>query len=388
MKPSNVRYLVVSLILTALLILGSGCEYLDDLGIDIPIPIPNPSPAPTTTTTPAPPPINPTFTPPAAESAASDLPSIAAVVAKVKPSVVAINTEILARDFFGRPAGTVPGVGSGWIIDASGLIVTNNHVVEGAESVAVTLADSRTFPAEMIRTDPLTDLAIVKIDAANLPAASIGDSSELRVGDWVLAIGNSMDQGISATLGIVSQLEVSLTVESSLVKLPHRLYDLIKTDAAINPGNSGGPLVSMTGEVIGITSAKLASIEVEGVGYAISSNTARPIIAELVQKGYVIRPWLGVILQDVNQLLAMRYDLAVEEGAFIVQLSQNSPADNAGLAEGDIIVGFAGNEISNVQDLMQAIHSSQVGGDVEIIYWRGETKNTTFAMLAESPPPP
>ena len=375
MRRLNIKYLVISLILVSALTLGAGCALLPDITV---LPSPSPTPTPATTT---PAPINPTYTPPPPESGAPVLPSIADVVAKVKPSVVAINTEIVTYDIFRRPS-TQKGAGSGWIIDATGLIVTNNHVVQGAESVTVTLADDRTFTAETIRTDPLTDLAIVKISATNLPAAIIGDSSKLRVGDWVVAIGNPLGRGISAKEGIVSRLGVSIQVSSG-----QTLYDLIETSAAINPGNSGGPLVNMAGEVIGITSAKLAAVGIEGMGYAISSNTAGPIIEELVQQGYVVRPWLGVGLSDVNEWLALQYKLVVDKGAFITHVAPDSPADNAGLETEDVIVSMSGEEIATAYDLIQAIHSSQIGHEVEIVFWRGDIENTTFATLVESPPP-
>ena len=209
-------------------------------------------------------------------------------MAAVKPSVVAINTEVTITSFFG-PA-TQQGAGSGWILDKDGIIVTNNHVVEGAKTITVTMDDGRTFTVnnKSVYTDSLNDLAVLRIDAKNLPALKLGDSSKLRVGDWVVAIGNSLGQGIRATEGIVSRKGVSLPVDQG-----QTLYDLIETSAAINPGNSGGPLVNMAGEVIGITSAKIADIGVEGMGYAISIDTATPIIQELVNKGYVSPPLPG-----------------------------------------------------------------------------------------------
>jgi len=205
-------------------------------------------------------------------SQSSVLPSIADVVAAVKPSVVTIDTrttyQIYYRSF------TQEGSGSGWIIDENGTIVTNSHVVEGAASIVVTLDDGRTFSVDpkTVTNDPQGDLAILRIDAGTLPAARIGDSSALRVGDWVVAVGNPLGLGISAKEGIVSRLGVSLAVESQT------LSDLIETSAAINPGNSGGPLVNMRGEVIGITSAKVSSVGVEGLAYAISINKAMPIL--------------------------------------------------------------------------------------------------------------
>jgi S1-C subfamily serine protease len=213
---------------------------------------------------------------PRAESQSPVLPSIADVVAAVKPSVVAINTEVTFNIFY--HSFTQEGAGSGWIIDEDGIIVTNSHVVAGAETITVTLDDGRTFMVDpnTVASAPLDDLAVIKIDAQNLPTANIGNSSSLRVGDWVVTIGNPLGLGISAKEGIVSRLAVSLTVEGQ------KLDDLIETSAAINPGNSGGPLVNMKGEVIGITSAKVASIGVEGLGYAISINEAIPIIEELI----------------------------------------------------------------------------------------------------------
>ncbi|MCL0091933.1 trypsin-like peptidase domain-containing protein, partial [Dehalococcoidales bacterium] len=338
------------------------------------------SPPPSPPVTPTATPIDPGWIPPP-ESQTPILPSIADVVAKVKPSVVAISTEVVTHDIFRRTF-IREGAGSGWIIDEDGLIVTNAHVVEGAKTITVTLADGRTFTAEKVRTDPHTDLAIVKIDATNLPTANIGDSSQLRVGDWVVAIGNSLGWGISASKGIVSSLGVSITVSPG-----QALYDLIQTDAAINPGNSGGPLVNMAGEVIGITSVKVVMVGVEGMSWAISSQTAQPIIEQLIQRGYVIRPWLGVILRSIDQYLIFRYDLPVDKGAFITYVASGSPADKAGIKPGDVIVSLNGNEITSAEDLIRAIHSSQIDQKVEITFWRGETRNTTYAILIERPHP-
>ena len=370
MKGINIKYLLTVLIIMCLLV-GSSC-LLPSTDTSSP---PDSSPTDSTST-----PIDPDWTPPAVENQAPALPSIADVVALVKPSVVAINTEYVTY-IFNQPY-EEEGAGSGWIIDEDGLIVTNNHVVEGANSVTVTLSDGRTFPAETIRTDWLSDLAIIKVNAHNLPAAKVGDSDMLRVGDWVVAIGNSLGLGISATKGIVSAKGISLSVSEG-----QTLDDLIQTDAAINPGNSGGPLVNMAGEVIGITSVKVAQVGVEGMGYAISSNTATPIIQQLVQNGYVVRPWLGVVLYTVDQYAVLRYGLAVDKGALITEMAVGSPVDEAGIEPGDVITEFAGEEITTADDLIQAIHSSQIGQEVEIVFWRGDVKNTTYAILTESPPP-
>lgn len=272
MKRINVINFALSLILILLLVLGTACEL--PLGIAVPAPADALADSHNTT------PIDTDWSIPPAESQSTVLPSIADVVAAVKPSVVAIDTEVTINTF--HRSFTVGGAGSGWIIDENGIIVTNNHVVAEAESITVTLDDGRTFPVDINRvaTDPLTDLAVFKIDAENLPTANIGDSSALRVGDWVVAIGNSLGLGISATSGIVSGLEISLPVSSG-----QTLDDLVQTDAAINPGNSGGPLVNMKGEVIGITSVKVVAVGVEGLGYAISINEAIPLIEELITNG-------------------------------------------------------------------------------------------------------
>jgi len=370
MKRINIKYLVVSLVLILSLTLGAGCSQVPDVET---------SPPPTPPVTPTATPINPNWTPPV-ESQAQLLPDFIAVVAKVKPSVVAINAEVITYDIFNRPF-TQPGAGSGWIIDEDGLIVTNAHVVERAKSITVTLADGRTFPAETVRTDSLTDLAVIKINANNLPAANIGDSSQLRVGELVAAIGNSLGLGISMKGGWVSRLGVSIPTS-----LGQTLDDFIETDAAINPGNSGGPLVNMAGEIVGITSAKIAAIGVEGMGYAISINIAIPIIEQLILYGVVIRPYLGVTLFDVNPTLVFRYDLPVDKGAFITYLAPDSPADEAGLEPGDVIVNLNSEQITTAQELIQAIHSCQIGQRVKITFWRGETKNTTYATLTQRPP--
>jgi len=377
----NAKFLALFLIII-LLALSTGCLVPN---IEVPPP-PPPSPAPVTPVPAPPTPINPAWTPPPSTTSGNQtqpLPSIADVVALVKPSVVAISTEFVTFDFFNRPF-TQEGAGSGWIIDEDGIIVTNNHVVENAQSISVTMDDGTTYAVDInnVFTDSLNDLAILKIDAQNLPALKIGDSSKLRVGDWVIAIGNALGQGIRATEGIISRKNVSVPVAPG-----QTLYDLIETSAAINPGNSGGPLVNLAGEVIGITSAKIAAVGVEGMGYAISTETAIPIIEELIKNGYVTRPWLGVVLTTVDEFAVMRFGLTVREGVLITQVVAGSPADQAGLKPGDVITGFAGQEIATTAELIRAIHRSEIGQEVEIIFWRGDSRYTTTAVLAESPPP-
>jgi serine protease Do len=328
-------------------------------------------------------PLDTGWSPPAVAADSPTLPSIADVVEKVYPSVVAINTEVVTLDLFRTPL-TQKGAGSGWIIDKDGIIVTNNHVVEGAKKVTVELSDGRTFDADPknIHTDQLTDLAVIKIDATDLPAASVGDSSKLRVGDWVVAIGNPLGEGIRAKEGTVSGLKVSLDVEQG-----QTLDDLVETSAAINPGNSGGPLVNMKGEVIGITSAKVAAVGVEGLGYAISSKTAVPIIEQLITQGYIVRPWLGVTLYTVDQYVAAINRLPVSKGVVVAYVMPGSPAAEAGLQELDVITQFKGQDVTTAEQLINAIHDSNIGDEVTITFVRGNATKTISTHLVQSPSP-
>ncbi len=307
------------------------------------------------------------------------MPDFRPVVAEVMPSVVSVTTEIVVSDFFGRQS-TEYVAGSGILIDDKGYIVTNNHVVENAQSIYVELADGKTFPANTVGTDNLSDLAVIKIDAANLTYVYWGDSSLLSVGGWVLAIGNALGEGITATEGIVSRLNVSVDIGGG-----NTLYGLIQTTAPVNPGNSGGPLVNMAGEVIGITSVKIVASAVEGIGYAISSNEAKPIIEDLIRYGHVTYPWLGVSVSTVTPLLAASENLSVDRGALIADVSADSPADIAGLRKGDIIIRFGDKEINDVADLVQAIRSSKINEQVELVFVRGKDTRTTSARLVERP---
>ena len=321
--------------------------------------------------------IDPDWTFPPESEPAISLPDFRPVVAEVMPSVVFVTTEIVVSSFFGQNTEYV--AGSGILTDDKGYIVTNNHVVENAQSIYVELADNRTFPANIVGTDPLSDLAVIKIDATDLPYAYWGDSSLLSVGEWVLAIGNALGGGGGATQGIVSRLNASVNFGGNT------LYGLIQTTAAINPGNSGGPLVNMSGEVIGITSIKIVASDVEGIGFAISSDEAKPIILDLIRYGRVTYPWLGVWSRTVDPLLAAAMDLSVDRGALIVEVVADSPADTAGLREDDIIIRFGGQEVSDIADLVRAIRASEIGEEVEVVFVRGEDIKTTSARLVEYP---
>ncbi len=352
-----------------------------------PTPVPTASVSPTTTSTPSATvtasPIIPTWTPPALSQAA--LPAdLSGIVAQVLPSVVSINVQVTATNIFGRPT-TQQGAGSGWIIDSSGLILTNNHVVQGGQNITVSLSDGRVFPAQQISADTISDLAVIKINATGLPVATLGDSSKLKQGMMVMAIGNALGEGISVTAGWVSRLGVSLSVPATATEPGATLFDLIETSAPINPGNSGGPLVDMLGEVVGITNAKLVATGVEAVGYAISTKTVVPILQQLVQTGNVTRPYLGVALQDVTPMIASIYGLAVTQGALITQVDPTGPASKAGLQAGDVIVGINSTNVTSAADAVQAILSSKIGQQVSVTYYRGSTKSTVQATLIQNP---
>jgi len=321
---------------------------------------------------------DPDWTFPSETWPSTPLPDFRPVVSEVVPSVVSVTTESVTSDFFGRQY-TESHAGSGIIIDDKGYIATNNHVVEDAQNIYAELADGRTFPAEIVGTDPLSDLAVIKVDVMDLSYANWGDSNSLSLGEWVLAIGNALGEGITATEGIVSRLNVSVYVDGN------SLYGLIQTTAAINPGNSGGPLVNMSGEVTGITSVKIVSSAVEGMGYAISSDVARPVIEDLIRYGYVTYPWLGVGASTVTPSLAASEGLSVNRGAVVLELVADSPAEAAGLKTGDVIIRFGDEEIDNVADLVRAIRASEIGEEVEIVFVRDDDTETTLAQLIERP---
>ncbi len=281
-------------------------------------------------------PIDPGWTPPPLSEDA--LPAdLSGIVEQVLPWVVSINVEISSTSIFGQ-TDVQQGAGSGWIIDSDGLIVTNNHVIEDAQSVSISLNDGRVFQAEQIAADPVSDLAVVKIDASGLPVATVGDSSKLKPGMMVMAVGNALGEGISMTAGWVSRIGVSISVPASGTASTETLFGLIQTSAPINPGNSGGPLVDMLGEVVGITNVKLVASGVENVGYAISTNAAMPLIQELIQTGQIVRPYLGVSMRTVTPDIASMLNLSVTEGALVIAVDPNSPAAGAGLQQGDVVV--------------------------------------------------
>ena len=302
------------------------------------------------------------------------------LVADVAPAVVSIVTESVSYNWFWQ---VVPqtGAGSGIIISPEGYIVTNNHVVEGASKVTVTLSSGDTYEATIVGRDAETDLAVVKIDASGLDYLHFLNNSleELGVLDPVVAVGNALalPGGPTWTLGVVSNLGRSIEVDTGVV-----LKDIIQTDAAINAGNSGGPLVNMAGQVVGINVA-IAS-NAENIGFAISTDTAIPIVQSLINEGKVVRPWLGVSLVTVTPAIQQYYHLSVDAGALITSVSSGSPADEAGLKAGDVITKMDNESISTSDDLVSAIESRQIGDQVEIVYYRGSVQKVANATLGES----
>jgi S1-C subfamily serine protease len=303
------------------------------------------------------------------------------LVAEVAPAVVSIVTETVSYNWFWQ---AVPqtGAGSGIIISSDGYVVTNNHVIEGAQKVTVTLSDGSAFVATIVGTDAQTDLAVVKIAANNLSYLHFLSNSleQLSVLDPVVAVGNALalPGGPTWTTGVVSNLGRSIEEDTGVV-----LNDIIQTDAAINAGNSGGPLLDMAGQVVGINVA-IAS-NAENIGFAISTDTAIPVVQSLIAEGKVVRPWLGVEVTTVTSTIRHYYNLSVNAGALITSVTSGSPADEAGLRAGDVITKIDDEDISTAAELTSAIRSHQIGEQVEIVYYRGSVQNVANATLGESP---
>ncbi len=299
-------------------------------------------------------------------------------VAKLEVSVVSIDSTRLARDY---RFGVVPleGQASGVIIDGRGYIVTNNHVIDDAARVQVTLQDGRTFMGEVVGTDPATDLALIRVEANNLPAAKLGDSEKLKVGQIVLAVGNA--------LGLPGAPTVSMGVISALGRpLPGTdfvLEGLIQTDASINPGNSGGPLADLNANVIGINTAMIPFAQ--GVGFAIPAHTVKRVIEQILQNGRVVRPWLGISGVDVSPAIARRYNLPLESGVLLVEIGREGPAYEAGLRVGDIIVKMGDEEINDMKDLVLALSKLSIGDVLKISLVRMGRKYDTSVRLVEAP---
>ena len=298
----------------------------------------------------------------------------------VGPAVVGITNKAYARDYYNRKVLVEKGTGSGVIFDNRGYIATNNHVVENAQEILVSLADGRVISGRVLGADPVTDLAVVKVDMAELPVALLGDSDNLLVGEPAIAIGNPLGLEFkgSVTAGVISALNRS-------IEIGERKFKLIQTDAAINPGNSGGALVNADGVVVGINSAKISIAGVEGIGFSIPINTARPILQSIIEKGHVVRPYLGVGIMDRNTAAAYGYEFNIDKGVYLVKVGKTGPAGKAGLMEGDIILKVAGTEINSIADLRGAVDAQAVGSKVDVLIVRGGNQKNVSVLLEEMP---
>ncbi len=270
-------------------------------------------------------------------------------------------------------------LGSGFIYDREGFIITNNHVVEGAEEIKVKLDDGREFTARVVGRDQRTDLALLKIStpAKDLPTLPLGDSDRTRVGDWVLAIGNPFGLEHTVTQGIISATGRAIGAE------PYSNF--LQTDAPINPGNSGGPLVNLRGEVIGINSSILASGQ--GIGFAIPSTMARKVIDQLKARGKVVRGWIGLMAQPVTPELAQALGLKEPKGVLVGDLAPGGPAEAAGIKRQDVITAFDGQEINRMDDLPKAAAENPVGKRVEVRIIRGGKPMILTVTVKEWPGP-
>ncbi|MEZ5490955.1 MAG: DegQ family serine endoprotease [Gammaproteobacteria bacterium] len=336
--------------------------------------------------------------------------AFASVAQQVSPSVVFIRTERAVETaqrsfntpfgddffdrFFGQPFPGTPqqppsqrraeGAGSGFVfsvdtgvLNDKAYILTNNHVVEGADSIVVTFNDGREFDAQITGTDPQSDVAVIEIQGADFPALKLGDSADLEVGEWVVAIGNPFGLSHSLTVGVVSALgRTSLGISD--------YEDFIQTDAAINPGNSGGPLVNLDGEVIGINTAIVSrSGGYQGIGFAIPSNLASLIADQLMQSGEVSRGYLGITIQDLNADLARSFDLDSTQGILVAQVSPDSPAAAGGLEQGDIIVQYQGEDVLSVGAFRNQVSLTAPGTEARLTVIRnGQRRNLSVTIGA------
>jgi S1-C subfamily serine protease len=344
-----------------------------------PFPTATPTPRPTATPTATPTPV-PTATPTPAPTPTpviiQTLPDVASVVARVGPAVV----QVLATVSGGTSQG------SGVIFSDQGHVLTNNHVVEDATSVEVALANRKTVDAEVIGTDPETDLAVLKLDPADiegLAVARLGDTDAMQIGDWVIAIGSPLGFEGSVTVGVVSAKGRSIDLGDS------RLYDLLQTDAVINPGNSGGPLLNLDGEVIGINTAIIrGSIgnnqEAEGIGFSISMGTAIPVTQKLIEQGSVVRPKFGINIIDLTPSNASDFGVSIEEGVIVVSVVSGGAAERAGIRANDVITHLDDAVMRTTSDLIRKVLTDYEIGDIVAVTVVRDTATLEFRVRLEA----
>jgi serine protease Do len=309
------------------------------------------------------------------------------VVEAVSPAVVNIAAEALVRDrdpffggFFGRQR-HAQSLGSGLIIAANGIVVTNAHVIEGSSRIVVTTLDGRELEAEVLGSDRDADLAVLKVAGTGLPHAALGDSSDLLIGETVVAIGNPFGLGHTVTAGMLSARGRALPVRPA--QLETRFTDFLQTDASINPGNSGGPLVNLAGEVIGVNTAIISGAN--GIGFAIPADRARRVVDDLLRYGELQPLWTGLRLLSVSPLMVREYELEVDEGAWVHRVYPGSPAEAEGFEAGDVIVAIGGLPVSAREDVTTALYSAALGRRLEVEVMRaGERRR--LRLSAERPP--
>ena len=296
---------------------------------------------------------------------------VASIIAKVEPAVVTVTTEVSG------PLGEGQGAGTGFVISSDGVIVTNNHVIAGANTIEVAFADGRTLAADVVGRDDGADLAVLKVDATDLPVVELGDSDALQVGDEVVAIGNALalEGGLTVTRGIISGPPREGT------ELGTGLESFLQTDASINPGNSGGPLVDAAGRVIGINT--MVADQAENVGFAIPISNAMPVVEDL--RAGRVPAFLGVATDTLTPELADEIGVDADSGAVILEVTAGSPADEAGLREEDVLVRIGDTTIESASDVPDAIREHQPGDEIEVEVIRGDQRETVTARLVERP---
>ena len=307
----------------------------------------------------------------------TSLPSISTLVHEIEPAVASISVESISRGMFFDFADE--GAGTGVVIRSDGYIVTNFHVIQGANDIKVNLPNGNTYDAEIVGYDIITDLAVLKIDEENLTTIRMGDSDDIHVGDWVVALGNALalKGGPTVTLGIVSARGRTLSTERG------DLYDLIQTDAAINDGNSGGPLINLHGEVIGINTAIIR--RAQGIGFAISSTAAQPIINSLIEHGRVVRPLIGLTGADVTPARANQLGLNVDEGIIVTRMTLDGPAYEGGIRVGDVITKLNDIPTPDMADFLTLLWTFEIGQEIQVEYIHENETQVTIVTLAERP---
>ena len=314
------------------------------------------------------------------------------VAETVKPAIVQITNQQTQVDQFNQPFTVPAGVGSGVIYDNQGHILTNNHVIAGAQKLLVSLPDGRSFAANLIGADPQTDLAVVQISGQQLPVARLGDSNALHVGDWVVAIGNALalPGGPTVSAGVVSALGRSVQEPADQNGNPGPfLFDLIQTDAPINPGNSGGALCNLAGEVIGINTLVAGQadpgVQAQGIGFAISIEIARPIADEIVSTGHVTHAYLGIQYQPLNPAIAAQLGIQQTQGALVGGVVRGSPADQADIQPDDVITAIDNQPLKEESDLAKFLSVHKPGDTVTLTVVRGSQTGNLQVKLAAMP---